>query len=462
LQGGRVNDAARAGLSLGLARRAEQDVTGALAAIAEAVALDPQDPELALAHAHISQDAWQPAAQLFARARDLIPGNLAVVQAHANALNSEGQGDAAQASLIETLKQNPDWIEGHRALTSIRTTAGDGCMSARSFAHAVAALPQNLPLRMAWFHTLAIARDWDAAREVTADAATVFGNVRAIALAKIFLASESDTASRDPHLFDAVADVRDVGLDLCRVRFWLRNGDPAQAAAIAEHHIGGSAARTFWPYLSLCWRLTGDRRAGWLDGDPHLFVRSFDLDIDTLALAGVLRALHTLSAPYPEQSVRGGTQTGGQLFFNPDVMIQDARAKVAAAVGTYLADLPPYDPHHPLLGVPRDRPLRFQGSWSVSLAAQGYHSCHTHVRGWISSALYVSLPETPGAPPAGWIEFGGSPPELGLSLKPCLRVKPKPARLVLFPSTLWHGTAPFADGERLTIAFDIAAPVATG
>jgi hypothetical protein len=35
-------------------------------------------------------------------------------------------------------------------------------------------------------------------------------------------------------------------------------------------------------------------------------------------------------------------------------------------------------------------------------------------------------------------------------------VKPEPGKLVLFPSYMWHGTAPFGgDQPRLTIAFDL-------
>jgi hypothetical protein len=40
-------------------------------------------------------------------------------------------------------------------------------------------------------------------------------------------------------------------------------------------------------------------------------------------------------------------------------------------------------------------------------------------------------------------------------LPPLATVEPKPGRLVLFPSFLFHGTRPFASGERLTIAFDL-------
>jgi hypothetical protein len=37
-------------------------------------------------------------------------------------------------------------------------------------------------------------------------------------------------------------------------------------------------------------------------------------------------------------------------------------------------------------------------------------------------------------------------------------VEPRPGRLVLFPSTLWHSTEPFAAGERLVVSFDVSLP----
>ena len=45
-----------------------------------------------------------------------------------------------------------------------------------------------------------------------------------------------------------------------------------------------------------------------------------------------------------------------------------------------------------------------------------------------------------------------------LDLPPIRLIEPRPGRLVLFPSTMWHGTRPFAQGERLTVAFDVARP----
>ena len=63
--------------------------------------------------------------------------------------------------------------------------------------------------------------------------------------------------------------------------------------------------------------------------------------------------------------------------------------------------------------------------------------------GWISSAFYVALPETRwAATDSGWLKLGEPQAELGLDLAPFRTVEPKPGRLVLFPSTMWHGTMP--------------------
>ena len=47
-------------------------------------------------------------------------------------------------------------------------------------------------------------------------------------------------------------------------------------------------------------------------------------------------------------------------------------------------------------------------------------------------------------------------PSFPIDLPPFRTVEPEPGRLVLFPSYMWHGTRPFAEGERMTVAFDVA------
>jgi tetratricopeptide (TPR) repeat protein len=439
------------------ALREDQDMEAAYAAISEAVQQLPGNPQARFAHAQIAFETGRPAAALFDAALALNDSNPEFVRNRAAAYAHEGQLSAAIVQLETRLARQPDWLDGHRLLVNLRVTHGDP-NPARSYERAVQADPANLSLRLAWFHMLATAKSWDAARAVLAEGERQLGARPAFVLARAFIASESGEAADDPHLFDQLAEIRDPGLDLCQTRHWLRLGDPAKAEAIAARNIGAQTESAFWPYLSLAWRLMGDDRALWLDR-PDLFIRSFDLDFTALELSELtttLNLLHTARAPYLEQSVRGGTQTDGNLFLRHEPAIQLVRAKCLAAVRKYIDALPAPEPDHPLLGRQRDR-IGFEGSWSVRLASQGFHSVHTHARGWISSALYVDLPP-PGAmgtPPSGWIEFGAPPPELGLELAPYSSVEPAPARLVLFPSTMWHRTIPFESGERLTIAFDI-------
>jgi len=101
--------------------------------------------------------------------------------------------------------------------------------------------------------------------------------------------------------------------------------------------------------------------------------------------------------------------------------------------------------------------VRFSGSWSVRLRGGGKHSNHVHPQGWISSALYIALPaQTAGErSDAGWFTIGDPDERLGLTVGASQTIEPVPARLVLFPSYLWHGTVSFAEGERLTVAFDV-------
>ncbi len=179
------------------------------------------------------------------------------------------------------------------------------------------------------------------------------------------------------------------------------------------------------------------------------------------ATADVLRKLHKAREHPFDQTLRGGTQTEGTLFLRSDPAIVRLRLAIEAGIRTYIDGLPPVDAAHPLLGRPRGG-FRFTGSWSVRLRAGGNHVNHVHPEGWLSSALYVSLPETLGKEGQhdGWFTTGCPQEELGLRLPPTRRIEPKPGTLVLFPSTMWHGTVPFVGGERLTIAFDVAAPFA--
>jgi predicted 2-oxoglutarate/Fe(II)-dependent dioxygenase YbiX len=155
--------------------------------------------------------------------------------------------------------------------------------------------------------------------------------------------------------------------------------------------------------------------------------------------------------------VRGGSQTDGPLFSRIEPKIRALRALIVSAVEKHVRrfdSLPASHPQKKLIGGKR---VRFSGSWSVRLVDGGFHSNHVHTRGWISSALYLSLPEKVLGD-EGWLTLGEPPAELGLGLPPTRMIEPKTGQLVLFPSWMFHGTRPFPKGERLTVAFDVAPP----
>jgi len=448
-----------------LALVSKQRMFEATHAFARAAALAPADFAIAAGYAQASYASGLPSAPLFSRARQLAPANPDITQRTAVALAADGDVEAAEALLLEALDAHPDWLDGHRCLATMRWAAGRGSEFAKSYRDACRAQPHNPALRMAWFSMLATVRDWPAAAAVLDEAAVIAADERLLAPGRLYIACETGATAEAERLLPMTEAVRDPGMEVCRIRHYLRTGQLAKADTIAARLCQTPAARLAWPYRSLIWRLQDDPRAQWLDGDPP-YVRAFELGFSTQELeelASLLRRLHTANAPYLEQSVRGGTQTDRPLFFRHEPLLQAAREIFHEAVQQYIADLPAFEPGHPLLGVTR-QPIQFSGSWSVRLSGQGFHISHTHPKGWISSAFYVELPEASrmGEPPAGWINFGAPPPELGLALSAYQQVEPKAGRLVLFPSTMWHSTAPFLDGERLVIAFDVAIPRARG
>jgi len=179
-------------------------------------------------------------------------------------------------------------------------------------------------------------------------------------------------------------------------------------------------------------------------------MESFNAELGTY-----LERMHPQTDAYLEQSLRGGTQTEGNLFGAGHILVEKLRARIEEALSSYIADLPA-DDRHPFLAR-RARNFRYAGAWSSLLRDRGFHVNHLHPVGWISSCYYVTVPEETKDPETrnGWIKFGE--PSLQVPLKNAIRraVQPVPGRLVLFPSYMWHGTIPLrAPSPRTTIAFD--------
>ncbi|WP_298199006.1 putative 2OG-Fe(II) oxygenase [Novosphingobium sp.] len=442
--------------------RGAQRMVEADQAITRARALAPADPLIAFLHAQSRYELGHPAAALFAEVCRLWPDNLDALRNRALAEASEGRPERARDLLAAALAEKPGWAEGHRVFAALEWVAGNTAGFDASYGRAITAEPGNPALWLGWFAAVAQLRDWPRAEAVLDRAEAALGPSRPLIEARLFLATERGDEDEAERLLALTADWPQPFVRIAAIRHALRRGQPERALAIAlplaQADPCSPLAGQAWPYVSTCWRLLGDERAGWLDGAPP-FVRDAEVGLTAVELAGLadlLRGLHAFQLPYAEQSVRGGTQTDRSVLLRHEPLLQRAREALLAAVRDYVAGLPPPDPTHPLLARPRAR-LLIGGSWSVRLAAGGFNVAHSHPRGWISSAFYVSLPDPAalGAAPAGHFQFGAPPVELGVELAPYATIAPQVGHVVLFPSTLWHGTVPFAAGERLNLAFDV-------
>ncbi|MEZ5680314.1 MAG: putative 2OG-Fe(II) oxygenase [Erythrobacter sp.] len=455
---------ARSHQLLGLAARAAQDSAQALESFARAHELAPGDALIANSHARAALEAGRPAVALFERAIALAPQDGTLRLGHAASLLHEGRTDDAVALLDALTAANPMWADGHRDAAHIRGQLGlDPCASISA---ALRQHPRSPDLHLLLAGTKLEALDFQGAREVLEDARKRIGTSPQLAVLTAHAASESgdlDGADALFASFDAAVGVNDASL---LARHLLRAGREIAVAPLLEPLVAKDFNHLLWPYLSLAWRLTGDPRWHWLEGDEHL-VGVFDLADqigDLTELADHIRSLHFAKQQPLDQSVRGGTQTDGNLLLRTNPAIRNLRRVILEAVEKHVAQLPAFEASHPTLLAERD-PLRIAGSWSVRLTDAGFHSDHVHGRGWISSAFYLALPDTLGsghgaAGPAnaGWLSIGESRDILP-QLEPVRLIEPKAGRLVLFPSTMWHGTRPFPSGERMTVAFDIARPL---
>jgi tetratricopeptide (TPR) repeat protein len=221
-----------------------------------------------------------------------------------------------------------------------------------------------------------------------------------------------------------------------------RRAEALSAAHPEDHYVTALKAAA--------WRLAGDERVHDLYDYARL-VRSYRIEppegwasLDTY-LADLERALDRRHGPLTHpvgQSLRGGSQTQRSLLDYPDPEIQALFQAIDAPVRRHIA------------AIDEERDYDFAGAWSVRLNPGGCHVDHVHPEGWLSSAFYIRLPEAKGR--EGWLKFGEPGVPTAPPLEPGHWIRPEPGMLVLFPSYMWHGTAPFSSaGTRLTCAFDL-------
>ena len=422
-----------------------------------ALALEPHRPIALHGRARVAMERGEDnAAALYARALAAQPGDPELLLGLAQALEADGRAAEGIAGLTVAVERKPRWAEGQAMLARMRWEAGEGRASTRDL-EAAARRFNDPRLWTALAATLAGADLYVEAAEAAAQGGGAAGGDEALRLAEAGFASEAGDVARADAAFASLPEDFP-GRSLSEGRHALRNGRFDEAVALLElarsERPWGVAA---WALTGLAWRLTGHERSDWLNDQPG-FVDADDLGLDEkeiMAIADRLRSIHRTRAHPIGQSLRGGTQTRGRLFERREPEIELLASRLRTAVDRYWHALPPADEAHPLLRRRAAQP-QIEGSWSVRLTGGGFHVAHFHPRGIVSSAAYLSVPGTK-EPHEGWLEIGGAPAELGLPIEPLYRIEPVPGRLALFPSYMFHGTRPFAEGERLTAAFDVVA-----
>ena len=366
-----------------------------------------------------------------------------------------GQLEAAVAQYRQVAGREPERVEAHQMLARLLPQTGQADAALDGFAIALAARPQDQALHDA---AIVAARDLKDAARLMAWANEAQSRFGANPLYALAAAQGENMAGNRGAAISAMRQLAQNYPNLAGIRnhlapLLLASGDYAEA----EQHAQAATKlapldQSGWAWLSIAWRLMGDEREYWL-ADYEQLVMPITLPevVFTPALAEALEALHVTSNHPAEQSLRGGTQTNGNLFDRSIPEIQALRRAIEAAITERLA-APTPDPSHPFLSRLQSG-IAFQGSWSVRLRSSGFHINHIHHQGWLSSACYIALPPFEGE--AGALAFGVPDSTLGLALSPRRIVRPREGQLVIFPSYFWHGTIPFeSEIPRLTVAFD--------
>lgn len=380
---------------------------------------------------------------------------------------SAGDLDTGERLLIEGLRRFPFDRRLHSQLAEFRWSKRlEGETFTRDLEAALAAMPENTELRTLCAEFLTRAeRRADAERLLREGATRAPQNTGMHAQLAGLLDLDGRLDEAEAVLRAALANNPGGGdLLYSLTHVLMRANRPHEARAALTQARAMQQDQLTLAYEATIARMMGDPEYERLY-DYNRFVAAIDfsapegyasMDAFNAALGASLEALH-LSKRHPiDRSLRGGTQTDRSLLESRDPVIVTFFKMIREGVRARLRALP-RDPSHPFLSR-NTGDITFADAWSVWLRPGGHHINHVHPEGWLSSAYYVRVPPLGGQanPHAGWIKFGE--PQIAIpGCGPAHWVEPKPGRLAIFPSYMWHGTEPFHEGkERMTVAFDMA------
>lgn len=376
---------------------------------------------------------------------------------------NDGDLDAAETDLSRAAQLQPASLEAQLALAQLRFMRGDPRF-ARTIGDALRANRDNMRLQALLAELLWRAGELSAAETLLRDIHGRNSDPRIQSTLSAVLLEQGRLKEAEVQALEAAIVLPyDPTVVFNAVEILIARGLPEEALKFITSQQQRSADCAMVAYEATVMRMLGkDRYRELYDFDN--FVRVFDLEPPpgwssmtefNQALAAVLKERHRFTHRPLQQTLQNGTQTSRSLLTDPDPVVREILAAFSAPIEEYRRTLQ-LPPEHPLaranVGV-----SKFTGAWSVRLKRNGFHTNHIHPDGMLSSAYYVEIPsetEDQGLK-SGWIKFGE--PRLRIpGHGPERQIQPKPGRLVLFPSYMWHGTNPIYGSEaRMCIAFDV-------
>lgn len=491
--------------NLGLAFQAEGDFSSAIEPLSEACRLKPTDPRYAnalgvsfkeldqldeaiacygralaakpdhfralhnMGVALRMQDRQQEALDYYRKAMEIDPRVPELRYNLGNALYELGEYQEADEQYRTAIGLRPDYLEAHETLNQMYWEHGQTDLFARSYEVAIKSAPESPLLREAQVKALELSGAAEEAEAVLDEALATLGPHAGLLRRKARLtASRGDLETGVDYFHKAIDEdpgSQPIRIDAARLLI------PMGRYQTALDHLDVAEKlnpfdQEMWAYRGLCWKFLDDPREAWLN-NYDAFVQPQKIGVPdgygsleefVAELSAAVTEMHVTQVRPLEQTLVGGTQTHGKLFFRPVPIVQTLRKQLEICIHRYIDSLP-NDPDHPLLSR-KSSAFRFAGSWSVRLTKDGFHVNHVHPAGWISSAFYVDVPPSlldDDPAHAGWIKFGESGLGLGEEREDIRKlIRPEPGLLALFPSYVWHGTVPFTDDAvRMTTPFDV-------
>ena len=171
-------------------------------------------------------------------------------------------------------------------------------------------------------------------------------------------------------------------------------------------------------------------------------------------ISGILKDIdHSRVSKKPQSLLSKGVQSSGNLFNLEYSSIQKLKKIILKRIDKYRESYKTSNVNYI-----KKWPKKFNlYGWVILMDSGGSLLPHIHKEGWLSSSIYLKRPER-NEKNDGDIKFslhGGNYPSNGKNF-PEKIINIDEGDMVMFPSSVFHSTIPFASSKkRVTFAFDI-------